>query len=239
MTELSPRAREVIDTARAQTGLPLARRAALKVSVMKAVSPASVASTVTSSAWAAKVLVFTALSAVVGVSVRSWHRPLPVAPRAPVQQIAPPAPRERTIAQPASPQRGEPSIVAPVAPPLPPPAPKPSARMARLVVAVTTPPTPLPSPSVDDVSADVVALERAVAALAAGRPLDALSTARSTLASNPHGALRPEFIAVEVEALCDLNRLEEALEVEVAMEPEDRSPLVLERLRRSCLKIAR
>jgi hypothetical protein len=109
--------------------------------------------------------------------------------------------------------------------------------MARPVVAVSSPPA-APPPVEDDVSAEVLALERAVQALAAGRAVEALATAQGALASNPHGALRPEFMVVAVEALCDLNRLDEALEVEVSMAPEERSPLVRERLRRSCLKIA-
>lgn len=232
MTELSPRARELIDTARAQTGLPLARRAALKVSVMKALSPASVATTATSSAWAFKVLVFAVLSAAVGVGVRSWHRPIEAA-HTPEQPIVPMVPRAEVVAPAALPLPVEPSSAVEVAPhPL-----KPPARLARPVVVVSSTPA-APPPVEDDVSAEVVALERAVQALAAGRAVEALATAQAALSSNPRGALRPEFMVVEIEALCDLNRLDEALEVEVSMTPEERTPLVRERLRRSCLKLA-
>ncbi len=233
MTELSSRAREVLETARAHTALPLERRAAMKVSLAKSLSSASVVTTATSSALALKVVVVTVLTAAIFVGVQSSRRSLAVS--RPLEQPGMPlVPRGEVVTPVASPPPFEPSSPVVTAPKLV----KQPVRAARPMTSVA-PPAAAPSPLRNDVSTEVVALERAVQALAAGLPGEALETAQTTLGANPKVALRPEFVVIEVEALCDLNRIDEAQAVEHEMTAEERSPLVLERLRRSCVGVAR
>lgn len=88
--------------------------------------------------------------------------------------------------------------------------------------------------TVDSSAAEVVALEAALTALSLGNPLEALGTVRATRQAYPDGALQPELKVLEVEALCALERVDEAKALVASMSAKDRTPLAMERLRRTC-----
>ncbi len=98
--------------------------------------------------------------------------------------------------------------------------------------------TPLPMNQVefeDSSAAEVAALGSAMEALDAGRFLEALQTARSARLTYPRGVLRPELTLVEIESLCALKRTDDALVVAAELLSADRSPLVVQKLGRSCV----
>jgi hypothetical protein len=100
------------------------------------------------------------------------------------------------------------------------------------------PPTERPSSRAgpaDSTAAEVTALSAAMEALDAKDFTQALDLARTARRAHPTGALRPELTLLEVEALCGLSRVDEAQDVADAMPPVDRTALVRERLRRSCV----
>jgi hypothetical protein len=120
----------------------------------------------------------------------------------------------------------------------------------HLAPAVADPPAPLvvPTPDVprpaslstsvrpDTTTAQVTALGAALEALDEGHASEALSIASDARRTFPSGVLRPELTVVEIEALCALDQEGEARALAESMPAADRTPLVLERLRRSCAK---
>jgi thioredoxin-like negative regulator of GroEL len=83
----------------------------------------------------------------------------------------------------------------------------------------------------------VLALATAMEALDAKDFAQALDVARTTRRAHPTGALRPELTLLEVEALCGLSRVDEAQDVVDAMPLVDRTALVQERPRRTCVSL--
>jgi len=81
----------------------------------------------------------------------------------------------------------------------------------------------------------VTALGAALEALEEGRPQEALQAARTARLAAPRGALRPELTVIEIEALCALQRPSEAAALAASMVESDRTPLVVQRLRRTCV----
>ncbi|MCU0696355.1 MAG: hypothetical protein MUC96_07495 [Myxococcaceae bacterium] len=89
----------------------------------------------------------------------------------------------------------------------------------------------------DTTAAEVTALATAMEALDTKDFAQALRIARTTRRAHPTGALRPELTLLEVEALCGLSRVDEAQDVLDAMPQVDRTALVQERLRRTCVSL--
>jgi hypothetical protein len=174
--------------------------------------------------------------------------PSPVAPPI-VDEATPPSPVAPTTVDEATP----PSPVAPptvveATQPLPEPAPTvraapiaapPPPRIEPTAVEPMTPAASAPNPVrhaalPDTTAAEVTALGAALEGIEEGRPLEALEAARSARRAAPNGALRPELTVVEIEALCALHREAEAAELAASMPERDRTPLVVQRLRRTC-----
>lgn len=84
-------------------------------------------------------------------------------------------------------------------------------------------------------AAEVTALGAALEALEAHDAEQARVLARQARLQFPNGTLRPELTLIEIEALCLLNRDAEAVELMNAMPAADRTPLVLEKLRNTCV----
>jgi hypothetical protein len=254
--ELSRNARTLLDAARHQGGPTTAQKAKLTVAVMTATAGTAAAMTTSAAATGtsvAKLVGAGLIATLVGISgtvlVKTVRAPARAHPPAVVMQrsaspvVAPPP----VVAEPPSPVAPpivveatrplpdpEPTIhAAPIAAPLPP-------RIEPSPVEPTTPAVPAPVPvrhatPPDTTAAEVLALGVALEALEEGRPLEALEAARTARRAAPNGALRPELTVVEIEALCALHREAEGAELSASMPESDRTPLVVQRLRRSCL----
>jgi len=260
--ELSDRARALLESAKHQGGPTTAQKAKLTVAVMTATAGTAAAMTTGVAATglsAAKLVGAGVLALFVGVAgtamVTTALRSPP--PARAITTVSPTTVPTRTMKltteEPAAPPR------AIVAPPIEPgrPAPEPVAAKAepsrpsappRAVAPPTATPDlstpdvevvrPAPSPTiaaVDSSTEEVTALGAALEALEENRPLEALNTARAARLSWPRGILRPEFTVIEISALCALGRASDAREVSGSLPSADRTPLVLEKLRRSCV----
>ncbi len=118
------------------------------------------------------------------------------------------------------------------------PLPEVESEVAPSALAIPSVETPRPVTQValeDSSAAEVAALGSAMEALDSGRFLEALDTARSARLAYPRGVLRPELTLVEIESLCALNRRADALAVAADIPSADRSPLVVQKLGRSCV----
>lgn len=103
------------------------------------------------------------------------------------------------------------------------------------IAPAEVPPSRTRGTSSDSSAAEVTALADALEALEAGDAQAALDTARTARRAFPTGVLRPELLVIEIEALCKLDRPTEAKAVADAMTSSERTPLVIEKLRRSCV----
>lgn len=250
--ELSEDARKLMDRARRQGGPTAARKARLTASVMAAASSAvamgasagvtTAAKTTAGSASLLKLVGAGLLASVVGVSgtaaVKYALRAEPAAPPSVVRQATPgravPAPLPQPAAMVAAPVTAEPTVVAaspkrttrPTAPLQPPAAHNPD----ELGTSVA----PAPLAPEDSSAAEVAALASAMEALEAGRFTEALQTSRAARLRYPQGVLRPELALVEIESLCGLKQPADARRLAAEMPRADRSPMVLERLTRTC-----
>lgn len=254
--ELSKNARALLDTARRQGGPTTAQKAKLTVAVMTAT--ASTAAAMTSGAAATGTSVLKLLGAgliatIVGVSSTVLVKKASEPPRAPAPAVvARSVPTTVVTPLPVAPEPPsvEPQpLVVEEAPAVAAPAPT----VQSAPIAAPRPPQPSPeepaTPEVPEVpaavparhatpsdttAAEITALGAALEALEEGRPLEALQTARTARRAAPNGALRPELTVIEIEALCALQRQDEASELAASMPQSDRTPLVVERLRRTC-----
>lgn len=256
--ELSTRSRALIDAARRQGGPSTAQKAALTAAVVSATTGTAAAmsgSAAVAGVSIGKLVGAGLLAAVVGIGGTVTVKQVLAPPHAPVvQQAVPPkptprapAPVERSSAPPAIEQAPsvEPATTAPEPTPAPPaphaaspgpsaPVPSPPPAVPEATPDVAPAPRAHATPAADTSSAEITALGAALEALEANDPKEALSVARKTRLEFPHGVLRPELTVVEIEALCALGRATEARELADAMPQADRTPLVLEKLRRSC-----
>ncbi|MBM4776555.1 MAG: hypothetical protein GQE15_02540 [Archangiaceae bacterium] len=183
-----------------------------------------------------------------------------LAPPAPPPRVVAPMP-----APPPTVPSVQPIVVAPpveqpteaVAPPVVVPTPlvatpRPAARVEVKPDVVAAEPTPevphLPKPSepappvvrhqeqpVDSTAAQVAALTAAVEALEQHQPEVARSTAREARLADRNGALAPELMVVEITALCELGRRNDALSLSRQMTAAEQTPLVRGKLGRTCV----
>jgi hypothetical protein len=257
--ELSKASLTLIDAARRQGGPTSAQKARLTAAVLTttATAAAAMATSVTATGTSLVKLVGAGfIATLVGASgtllvkkaVES-HRPaLTVsAERVPRPAVAPALPR--VVAPAARAPDPIPSVVEetelPVQPVREPPPPQvmplPAAHPeavppAEPATADIPPPLPLMyATPVDTTPAEVTALGAALEALEEDRPKDALDLAHAMRLAAPRGALSPELTVVEVEALCRLQRQPEASALAASMPERDRSALVVQRLRRTCV----
>ena len=253
--ELSKNARALLDTARRQGGPTTAQKAKLTVAVMTATAGTAAAMTTSAAATGtsvAKLLGAGLLATIVGVSGTVLVKKASEPPRAPAPTIvAPSVPTPVAAPQPVAAE--EPSVepqpdvveeVPAVAAPTPTVQPAPIAaprplQAERSPAEPATPEVPAAAPTrhatpPDTTAAEVTALGAALEAIEEGRPLEALQTARTARRAAPNGALRPELTVIEIEALCALQRQDEAVELAASMPESDRTPLVVQRLRRTC-----
>lgn len=178
--------------------------------------------------------------------------------------LTPPAPPPRVAAAMPAPApivpSVEPIVVAPpaeqpaeaVAPPVVVPAPvvttpRPAARVEVKpdVAAEPTPevpeqprpidPIPPVAPPVDSTAAQVAALTAAVEALERHQPEVARATAREARLADRNGVLSPELTVVEITALCELGRRDDALALSRQMTAAEQTPLVRGKLGRTCV----
>lgn len=250
--ELSKNARALLDTARRQGGPTTAQKAKLTVAVMTATSSAAAAMATGAAATGTSVLKLLGaglVATIVGVSGTVLVKKSAEPPRAPTPTVVPRRANPVATPQPVSPEQPSvepqpivedeaPTVAAPApkvqppptaAPRPPPPSPAEPATPDLPAAAPMTHPTPS-----DTTAAEVTALGAALEALEEGRALEALQTARTARRAAPNGALRPELTVIEIEALCALQRQPEASELATSMPESDRTPLVVQRLRRTC-----
>ncbi len=254
--ELSKNARALLDAARPQGGPTKAQKAKLTVAVMTATAGTAAAMTSGAAATgtsALKLLGAGLIATIVGVSgtvlvkkageePRRAPAPTVVVRSVPNTIAAPPpvSPEPPSVEPQPIVVEAAPPAVEPVPTLRPPPiAAPPPTRVERSPAEPATPEVPAAVPArnatpSDTTAAEVTALGAALEALEEGRPLEALSAARTARRAAPNGALRPELTVVEIEALCALQRQEEASELAASMPESDRTPLVVQRLRRTC-----
>lgn len=183
-----------------------------------------------------------------------------IAPPAPPPRVAtrpPPAivpSVEPIVASPQIEQPPEP-LPAPVVVEAPAPitTPRPSARATVKPEVVAVEPTPeVPEqprpiepapragvahdqPPVDSTAAQVAALTAAVEALDRNQPEVARSTARTARLADRSGVLAPELMVVEITALCELGRRDDAIDLSHEMTAAEQTPLVRGKLGRTCV----
>lgn len=99
------------------------------------------------------------------------------------------------------------------------------------------PPAVVPheQPPVDSTAAQVAALTAAVDALDRNQPEVARSTARAARLADRSGVLAPELMVVEITALCELGRRDEAVSLSREMTAAEQTPLVRGKLGRTCV----
>jgi hypothetical protein len=254
--ELSKDARTLLDAARQQGGPTTAQKARLTAAVMTATASTAAAMTTGTATGTSLVKMVGAglIATIVGVSGtvlvkriagapptrtatvstesgrRTVEAPLPIATQ---EQ---PAPKSELVVQKTSP------LLEPAREPRPPQVPSHSAIQveAGSPTESTTPEVPVRlsgrhTSGTDTTAAEVAALGSALEALEQGRALEAYEGARTARRSAPNGALRPELTVVEVEALCALQRQTEASELVASMPEVDRTPFVMQRLKRTCV----
>ncbi len=248
--ELSRNARTLLDAARHQGGPTTAQKAKLTVAVMTATAGTAAAMTTGAAATGTSVLKLLGaglLATFVGVSGTVLLKKASEPPRAPAPTVvARSVPTTVVAPPPVSPEQPsvepQPIVVdeapAPTVQPAPVAAPRPL-QAERSPAEPATPEVPAPAPTrhatpSDTTAAEVTALGAALEAIEEGRPLEALQTARTARRAAPNGALRPELTVIEIEALCALQRKEEASELAASMPESDRTSLVVQRLRRTC-----
>ena len=253
--ELSRNARTLLDAARHQGGPTTAQKAKLTAAVMTATAGTAAAMTTGAAATGTSVLKLIGaglLATFVGVSGTVLLKKASEPPRAPAPTVvARSVPTTVVAPPPVSPEQPSvepqpivveeaPAVAAPAPPiqPAPIAAPRPlqadrsPAEPATPEVAAAAPTSHATPP--DTTAAEVTALGAALEAIEEGRPLEALQTARTARRAAPNGALRPELTVIEIEALCALQRQDEASELAASMPESDRTPLVAQRLRRTC-----
>ena len=87
----------------------------------------------------------------------------------------------------------------------------------------------------DSTAAQVAALTAAVDALERHEPEFARVTAREARLADPRGVLSPELMVVEITALCELGRRDDALTLSRQMSSAEQTPLVRGKLGRTCV----
>lgn len=87
----------------------------------------------------------------------------------------------------------------------------------------------------DSTAAQVAALTAAVDALERHEPELARVTAREARLADPRGVLSPELMVVEITALCELGRRDDALTLSRQMSSAEQTPLVRGKLGRTCV----
>lgn len=259
MSDLSSRSRALLEAAKTQGGPTRAQQAKMAAAVLGASTAAAAATGTTTGVSMVKLIGAGVAAVLVGVSgtVAVRRALAPVAPPvvAPVERVAvqvpAPAPVVEVIPAPVvvvpepvvKPVQALPQVVAT----------KPAVREAPVAPAppIEVIPETAPVPAVviepsrgsgrsgapDTAAAHVTALGAAMEALEGGNPAEALSVSRAARKAHPTGVLAPELAVVEIEALCDLKREAEAQEVADALPSSDRTRLVVERLRRSCVQL--
>ncbi|MDP1918774.1 MAG: hypothetical protein Q8L14_21175 [Myxococcales bacterium] len=254
--ELSKNARALLDAARPQGGPTRAQKAKLTVAVMTATASTAAAMTTGAAATGTSVLKLLGaglIATIVGVSSTVLVKKASEPPRAPAPTVVarsvpnpvaapppvspePPSVEPQSIVVEEAPEVAapaptvQPAAIGPPRPPQAAPAEPTTPEVPEVPAAV---PARHATPS-DTTAAEVTALGAALEALEEGRPLEALQTARTARRAAPHGALRPELTVIEIEALCALQRQPEASELAASMPESDRTPLVVQRLRRTC-----
>lgn len=91
------------------------------------------------------------------------------------------------------------------------------------------------APLVDSTAAQVAALTAAVEALEHHQPEVARATAHDARLAFPRGVLSPELMVVEITALCELGRRDDALTLSHQMTSAEQTPLVRGKLGRTCV----
>ena len=91
------------------------------------------------------------------------------------------------------------------------------------------------APVVDSTAAQVAALTAAVEALEHHQPEVARATAHDARLAFPRGVLSPELMVVEITALCELGRRDDALTLSHQMTSAEQTPLVRGKLGRTCV----
>lgn len=137
--------------------------------------------------------------------------------RAPLTQTPTPAPKPSAAASPAR-ERPAPAAVTPALDESTPADPKPPARLVEE----------------DSTAEEVRALSQATEALRTRDFEHALTFARGARVRFPRGVLHAELTLVEVDALCGLQRVDEARSLADTLTVAERTALVIDRLGRSC-----
>jgi hypothetical protein len=107
---------------------------------------------------------------------------------------------------------------------------------SSLRIDVETPIAEAKKDEPDSTAQELKALSSALDLLKNGAAQEAKDIAESARKQFPHGPLHPELTVVEIEALCALKRVEDARNLANSMSDAERTPLVIERLKHSCLK---
>lgn len=255
--ELSKNARALLDAARPQGGPTRAQRAKLTVAVMTATASTAAAMTTGAAATGTSLVKLVGagiIATIVGVSGTVLVKKAAQPPQAPAPTVVTQrVPKTVTAPPPVSPEppsvEPQPIVVGEPPPAIEPvPTPRPAPLVAPLPPRAERSPAEPATPEVpaavpvrhatpsDTTAAEVTALGAALEAIEEGRPLEALQTARTARRAAPNGALRPELTVIEIEALCALQRQPEASELAASMPDSDRTPLVVQRLRRTCVE---
>lgn len=253
--DLSEAARDLLDGAKKAPGPGRARKARVTAALMATVGSSALATAGVGTTL--KLIGAGLLAGVVGVSgtmlvIKELRRPHPeavtvvqsrsprVVPTAPsVPSLSPEPEREPTrtpsvqIASPPTPAEQPRVVRSPPARPLAPLPTPPTLDLARPSPNSSAPAKAGgPRGTADD---EVTALGAALDAMEAERPAEALIIVRRAREHNPNGVLRPELALAEVLALCALSHVDEARAAAEGIPDVDKTPLVLERLRGSCV----
>ena len=257
MSELSPRARAVLEAARrAPCQPPQASLDRLEQGVLvglAATAGKATGGTAAASALLGKVVASTALvlfGAVVGAAI-VW-RPQPIAPALPAVHRAALSPDPQPLADEAGSPASIPTLAPPPAVPAndpdpdrdpdirprnpsPKPAPVPETRNTPRPPPTFDPPPEVPAAPTGDLSAELALLRTAMQHLDALAWNDTLATLDQHDKEFPRGALRDEADVLRVLALCGLERVPEASNLAAQVHARaPRSP-VLSRLTASCV----
>lgn len=253
MTELSPRAQELMRRASRGGGPTERQRRSLKSAVMAAVMVPAVAGALTLKLVVVGFVVAAVSAGLTVGAVAALHRaPAPAAKPTPDVRAQPtppgqvvpvaPAPEVLVLADPEVVVRAEP---APEGPPGgdPPPPPRvaiaaPRAAVTPAIEAPSSTPSP-PSVSVNGragLAREMEMLDRAVRAVESERFDDGLSEAREFLRHFPGSELVIEARVVEVLALCGLSRPEEARATAASLPTAAAGNPAMRRLENSCVE---
>lgn len=235
MSELSPRAKQLLQSASKGGGPTEAQRKAVKRGAMAI----GVASTLAAAATTKFLIIGLAIGATGGalavVGLRGSSTPVEAQPVVvPVQQTPP----SEVVQEPA---------VEPPPPPPPPPAqiaqPRidpPRVEKPKLTVPSVreAPPPPLPPAPISTLARELSALDHAVRAIDSGQFEQGLNEARLFLREFPKSELAIEARVVEVLALCGLSRIDEAQSIVSGFPLESRRNPAVERLTNSCVELS-